>query len=96
MGRTVIHVVQIPQRVIRVVKHEGSPQAVAVLSSDMRVIPEGPRLARGAEVVKERVVCSDGALVDECRTVCPVRVLLEETVPVLRREMRERSSRVFE
>ena len=40
------------------------------------------------EIVQERVPTGDRALVDEGRTVGPVRTLLEEAVPVLRNRLR--------
>ena len=49
----------------------------------MRVIPVRARLLPDIEVVEERVIRRDGALVDEGGTVGPVGSSLEETMPVL-------------
>ena len=56
----------------------------------MRVVPEGTRLVRSRELVKERVSRNDRALSDARRSICPSTPGLEETVPVLSPSVRKR------
>jgi hypothetical protein len=58
-------------------------ETIAVLRRQMRVVPIRASLIRNLEVVQEGVTGGDRTLSDERRSVGPVSVLLEKTVPVL-------------
>ena len=70
-------------RVVGVVYNHRATKTVTVLGRQVAMVPEGPGLPSGSEVVQERIILRDGALVYKCRTVGPVGALLEETMPVL-------------
>lgn len=80
---TIVNIVQLRMRIMRIVDNEGPAQTIAVLSRQMAVIPEGAGLIWYIKVVKERVFTGDGALRDECGTISPVSSLLEEPMPML-------------
>jgi hypothetical protein len=52
----------------------------------MRVVPEGPGLISGGELVVVRATGKDGALVDKCNAIFIVRSFLKEPMPVLKRQ----------
>jgi hypothetical protein len=47
-------------------------------------IPKRSRLLAHGEIIFEGMSTGDGALGNEARTVCPVRVLLIDSVPMLK------------
>ena len=57
----------------------------------MRVVPEGASLTRDAEIVQERVVGSDGALIHKGSTIVLVGIMLEQSVPVLLKTKNEQT-----
>ena len=57
----------------------------------MRVVPEGASLTRDAEIVQERVVGSDGALIHKGSIVVLVGIVLEKSVPVLLKTKNEQT-----
>ena len=83
--RTVINVVQVEVRVVRVVDDHRTTETIAVLSRQVAVVPESARLAGSREIIKEGVPGRDGALVHERGAVSPVGTGLEQAVPVLKR-----------
>jgi hypothetical protein len=78
--------------IVRVVNDERTAEAIAVLDTIVRVIPEGTGLTARVEGVGELVAWGDRALADEGGPVGEGGVLLEETVPVLDAYQKERSS----
>ena len=53
------------------------------LRTIVRVVPECTSLAGSRELILERMVGSDWALVDANRTISPATTSLEEAMPVL-------------
>ena len=87
---TIINVIQVRMRVVRVIDDHRTTETVAILGRQMTVVPERARLIRDGEVVEERVPRSDRALVHECGSVRPVRALLIDAVPVLHKTIYHR------
>jgi hypothetical protein len=58
------------------------------------VIPESACLVGNSEVIQEAVIGSNGALIDERRTVSPGRAVLKDAMPVLlsRNQLESRAS----
>lgn len=54
---------------------------IRFVGSDARRVLTGS--SRLSEFVQERVPRGDRALCDRCRSICPVRSMLQETVPML-------------
>jgi hypothetical protein len=65
--------------ILRIVDDHGTAQAIAVLGSKVRMVPERSGLTRSGEVVKERITGSDRALIHKGRSVGPIRALLEHS-----------------
>ena len=80
---TVIDIVIVRVRIVRVIHNERAAKSVAVLSGEVAMVPVSPGLVRDVEVVEERVARGDRALVHEGCTVSPVGAGLEEAMPVL-------------
>ena len=80
---TIINVIQVRMRVVRIIDDHRTTETIAVLGRQVAVVPESTSLVGGGEVVEEGVARRNGTLVDERRTVGPVGALLEEAVPVL-------------
>lgn len=80
---TIVDIVQRCVRILWVIDDKRTPQTVAVLSGQMRVIPEGSRLIGSSEVVQERVTRRDRALSHEGDTVVLIGRVLEQAMPVL-------------
>lgn len=69
---TIVHVVHAIQRIVWIVDDQWSPQAVAVLSRVVRMVPVGTRLTKCAKPMHEATTRSDWTLGDERRSICPV------------------------
>ena len=80
---TIVNVIQIRMRVVRVVHNHGSAQAITILSGQMAVVPERARLVETGELVGERVACGDRALVHKRGAILPVGTYLVHTVEML-------------
>jgi len=52
-SRVVIHVVQMLLRVLGIIEHQSSSETITVLGREMAVIPVGPRLSWGLELVQK-------------------------------------------
>ena len=53
---TIVDIIQISLRIIRIVDHQGPAQAIAVLSLVMAVIPKGPLIRQQDGLVRQREV----------------------------------------
>jgi hypothetical protein len=80
---TIINIIQILMRVIRVVHNKRPSQTVAHLRRQVRVVPERASLIGDVEVVYERLVGRYGALCDKGGAVGPGCAMLGYTVPML-------------
>jgi hypothetical protein len=86
-GRTVINVIKIFMRIVRIVHNKRAPQAIAVLCGNVGVVPERAGLIWYSEIVHKLLALRDGTLCHEGGAVCPVGRLLEYTVPMLEKKV---------
>lgn len=70
-------------RVIGIVYHQWSSEAITVLRREMRVIPISPSLILCIELVQKAFVGLDGTLCNPRNSISPVRIVLEDAMPVL-------------
>jgi len=74
---TIIHIVKMFLGIVRVVYDECTTETIAVLDTDVRVIPISSSLIGNFKFVQKRVVRSNGALSNESRSISPVGMFLE-------------------
>jgi hypothetical protein len=70
-------------RVVIVINHHGASESIAVLCSEVRVVPERSSVISRAKGVPEGVVRRNGTLTDALSAICPSGTFLEDTVPML-------------
>lgn len=83
--RTVIDVVHGPVRILRVVDNDWATKPITILKIVMGVIPKCARLAVHIKLVEERISRHNRTLRHESSTIESVRMVLEQTMPVLHR-----------
>ena len=81
--RTVINIIHILKWIVRVIDNHRSSEAITVLNTQVRMIPECARLIGDGEVVQKGMIRSYRALVHESRPISPIGVLLKDAVPML-------------
>jgi hypothetical protein len=97
---TVVEVIEIPSWIRFVIDNKGSSKAITILGVQMRVIPSSmvnkytenvtafipkrSRLLGHGEIVVKGLSTGEGTLGNKARPICPVRVLLIDSVPMLK------------
>ena len=81
--RTVIDVVHKTVRILRVINDNRATKPITILKIVMRVIPERARLVLRIKLIEERISRNNGTLSHESSTIKGIRMVLEQTMPVL-------------
>ena len=92
-GQTIIDVVQMSMRIIRVVNDQRATESIAILQLVMRVVPIGARLILSVESILKALARLNRTLSNERNAVGPVGSVLEDSVPMLKTESVTRQAR---